>query len=229
MRLPVAEYVRGNECIFQDEEGVSDLIKGDLNAMTAITAGVSHMVRGRRACGWSARNAAAPMSTGWMEKREEKGTAWAGGAEEPRKFKKENGMKLCITSTGKEIDAKIDTTFGRAPYFLIIDTNTNAVKVVENRTAATGQGAGIAAAQILAGQGVDALLTGIVGPHAFKALRAGEILVFEGASADDTVRQSLEKFKRDEYKQVAATSPQPAGGLGRGRGHGRGRGRCSQV
>jgi len=41
-------------------------------------------------------------------------------------------MKLCITSTGKEIEANIDTTFGRAPYFLIIDTDTNATEVVEN-------------------------------------------------------------------------------------------------
>jgi len=57
-------------------------------------------------------------------------------------------MKLCITSTGKDIEANIDTTFGRAPYFLIIDTETNATEVVENTAATQGQGAGIAAGQV---------------------------------------------------------------------------------
>lgn len=52
-------------------------------------------------------------------------------------------MKLCITSVGKEIGAKVNTAFGRAPYFLLINTDTNAVETLENMAANQGQGAGI--------------------------------------------------------------------------------------
>ena len=39
----------------------------------------------------------------------------------------------------------IDPSFGRAPFFLIIETETMAVEVVENTAAEAGHGAGIAA------------------------------------------------------------------------------------
>jgi len=142
-------------------------------------------------------------------------------------------MKLCITSTGKEIEANIDTTFGRAPYFLIIDTETNATEVIENTAAAQGQGAGIAAAQLVSDKGVDGVLTGYVGPNAYNALHAAGISIFEGASSQDTVKEALAKFKKDEYNKASATSEvppcEPGRGRGPGRGMGRGRGKCRRA
>ena len=146
-------------------------------------------------------------------------------------------MKLCITSTGKEIEAKIDTTFGRAPYFLIIDTDTNATEVLENTAATQGHGAGIAAAQLVSDKGVDGLLTGYVGPNAFNALRASDIKLFVGASSQDTVKDALAKFNKGEYNEAPAPTEVPpcepergrGPGRGMGRGMGRGRGRCRQA
>ena len=139
-------------------------------------------------------------------------------------------MKLCITSAGKEIEANVATTFGRAPYFLIIDTETNATEVVENNAATQGQGAGIAAAQLVSDKGVDGVLTGYVGPNALSALRASGIKVFEGASSQDTVKEALAKFNKGEYNEAPAPSEvppcEPGRGRGLGRGMGRGRGRC---
>ena len=40
-------------------------------------------------------------------------------------------MKICITSQGKVLDSKIETRFGRSPYFIIYDTNTNDFEVIE--------------------------------------------------------------------------------------------------
>lgn len=143
-------------------------------------------------------------------------------------------MKLCITSTGKDIEALTDATFGRAPYFLIIDTDTNATEVIENTAATQGQGAGIAAAQLISDKGVDGVLTGYVGPNAFDALKAAGIELFVGASSQDSVKEALAKFNKGEYKEAAPTPSEipPCGqgmGRGRGRGMGRGRGRCRQV
>ena len=133
-------------------------------------------------------------------------------------------MKLCITSTGKDIEANIDTTFGRAPYFLIIDTETSATEVVENTAATQGQGAGIAAAQLVSDRGVDGVLTGYVGPNAFNAFRASGIKLFMGASSQDTVQEALAKFNKGEFKEASVPSEIPPGGPGRGRGLGRGMG-----
>ena len=133
-------------------------------------------------------------------------------------------MKLCITSTGKDIEANIDTTFGRAPYFLIIDTETSATEVVENTATTQGQGAGIAAAQLVSDRGVDGVLTGYVGPNAFNAFRASGIKLFMGASSQDTVQEALAKFNKGEFKEASAPSEIPPGGPGRGRGLGRGMG-----
>ena len=139
-------------------------------------------------------------------------------------------MKLCITASGKEWDARVDTTFGRALYFQIIDTENRAREVIENEAATGGQGTGVAAAQQVADRGVEAILTGVVGPNAFNALRACNIMVFEGVSPRDRVREALEKFLRGEYREAAGSSPReecrPGRGMGRGRGPGRGEGRC---
>jgi predicted Fe-Mo cluster-binding NifX family protein len=141
-------------------------------------------------------------------------------------------MKLCITSTGKEIEANVDTTFGRAPYFFLIDTDTNAIEVVENTAGTQGQGAGIAAAQLVSDKGVDGLLTGYVGPNAFNAFRASGIKLFVGASSQDTVKEALAKFNKGEYNEAPSPSEvppcEPGRGRGPGRGMGRGRGRCRQ-
>lgn len=146
-------------------------------------------------------------------------------------------MKLCITSVGKELDAKIDPTFGRAPYFVLIDTDSNAVESIENVAATQGPGIGIDAAQLLSDKGVDGVLTGNIGQNAFQVFQAAGIQLFVGASSQDTVEEALAKFNKGDYgnppSPVDVPPCEPAGrrrGMGRGfgRGQGRGRGRCRQ-
>jgi len=133
-------------------------------------------------------------------------------------------VKICITSTGKEIEAKTDPRFGRAPYFLIIDTDTDAMEVVDNSAAAESQGAGIAAAQLVSGKGVDAVLTGRVGPNASTAFQASGVKLYEGVSSQETVKEALARFKKDEYSDSPASAEVSPRGQGAGRGLGRGMG-----
>jgi len=121
-------------------------------------------------------------------------------------------MNLCVTSTGKDIDSRIDEHFGRASYFLIVDTDTMDVLAVPNTAQAAGQGAGIRAAQIILDKGAEAVLTGIVGPNAFNALRAANIRIYVGASGTDSVSKAVDRFKKDGYREASA----PSGGPGRG-------------
>ena len=151
-------------------------------------------------------------------------------------------MKLCITATGNSLEARTDESFGRAPWFLLVDTETMALEALENSGVSASQGAGIAAAQLIRDRGAQGLLTGRVGPKARAALDAGGIPIYEGLG-DCSVRQAVIQFNQGTYGPsgagaeavVPAGSNQPGsqadllgqcraqGGQGRGLG-GRGRG-----
>ena len=119
-------------------------------------------------------------------------------------------MKLCVTSTGRDLDSKVDFHFGRAPYFLIVNTDTMAFDVVKNIAQITGMGAGISAAQMILDKSAAAVLTGVIGPNAFHALKVAHVEIYEGLSGSDTVREAVEKFKKGEYRE----SLEPSGGTG---------------
>lgn len=117
-------------------------------------------------------------------------------------------MKLCITSQGDTLEAKVAEHFGRASHFLFVDTETMAFRAVPNVTHTPQRGAGAIAAQIVIDGGAEAVLTGTIGPEAFNVLKTGYIQVFEGASGSDTAGNGLRKFKDGLYRE----SDQPSGG-----------------
>ncbi|MGC9345475.1 MAG: NifB/NifX family molybdenum-iron cluster-binding protein [Candidatus Bathyarchaeales archaeon] len=127
-------------------------------------------------------------------------------------------MRICVTAAGSTLDAPIDPRFGRAPYFIIVDSETMAFEAVPNVAAGAMSGAGIQAAQTIAGKGVNVLITGNVGPNAFQALSSAGIRIVVGAYG--TVREVIEKYKRGELRETGA--PTVGGHFGRGRGMGRG-------
>lgn len=139
-------------------------------------------------------------------------------------------MKLCITTTGENLSARVDPRFGRAPYFLLVDTETLTCEAVANPASATGQGAGIKAAQTLTDRDVEAVLTGMVGPNAVEALQAAGIKTYEGVDPSDTAQDAINKFKQGKFRTSSAVSPRGGCGqglgLGRKGGQGRGWGRC---
>lgn len=128
-------------------------------------------------------------------------------------------MRICVTAAGNTLDAPIDPRFGRAPYFVIVNSETMAFEAVPNVAAGAMSGAGIQAAQTIAGKGVNVLITGNVGPNAFQALSSAGIRIVVGAYG--AVREVIEKYKRGELRETGA--PTVGGHFGRGRGMGRGR------
>ncbi|MBN1343202.1 MAG: NifB/NifX family molybdenum-iron cluster-binding protein [Phycisphaerae bacterium] len=103
-------------------------------------------------------------------------------------------MKIAVTSQGTTLDDAVDPRFGRARYFLVVDTDDDSVEPISNEVNLNAaQGAGIQSAQAISGQGVKAVLTGHCGPKAFRALAAAGIQVHTGASG--TIREALAAFK----------------------------------
>lgn len=103
-------------------------------------------------------------------------------------------MKLAISSSGTTLDDAVDPRFGRAANFLVYDTDSGDLQVIENRQNLNApQGAGIQSGQLVAGTGARAVLTGNCGPKAFQVLGAAGIEVF--VKVQGTVRQAIADWK----------------------------------
>lgn len=112
-------------------------------------------------------------------------------------------MKLCITSQGTTLDAKLDPRFGRCQYFMFIDSETGQCESMGNPHK-DGGGAGIQVGQVMADKKVDVVLTGNVGPNASQTLAAAGIKIVTGVSG--SVNDVLEQFKQGKLN---ASTPAP--------------------
>jgi len=152
------------------------------------------------------------------------------------KQQREHSMKIAITATGNTLDSKVDPRFGRAAWFLIVDTDTRQLIEAIDNTAGkeAAHGAGISAAAQVADKGVEALLTGRVGPKALPVLEKAGVKAVNDVSGSilDAIDNytGLGRAPQQETNQKAALVSSPnAGrsqGQGRGRGKGQGRGKC---
>jgi predicted Fe-Mo cluster-binding NifX family protein len=87
-------------------------------------------------------------------------------------------MKVVITIKGESLESVMDPHFGRAPRFLLFDTETRGFSVHDNKeNVDAAQGAGIQAAESVIRLGATAVITGQVGPKAFTALTAGGVRI----------------------------------------------------
>lgn len=116
-------------------------------------------------------------------------------------------MKVAISCVSENLDASVDPRFGRARGFLIVDTDTEAFEWLTNsQNLQAAQGAGVQAAQNVIGTRVEALISGNVGPKAFRVLQEAGIRVYTGASG--TVREALEALQENKLLETSqATKP----------------------
>jgi predicted Fe-Mo cluster-binding NifX family protein len=107
-------------------------------------------------------------------------------------------MRIAITSQGTGLDVEVDSRFGRAPYFLVVDTETMAFQIVENaQSLDLPQGAGIQAAQNILPHKPDVVLTGNCGPKAFRILQAAGIKVVIGVKGK--IAEAIKDFVEGKY------------------------------
>jgi predicted Fe-Mo cluster-binding NifX family protein len=103
-------------------------------------------------------------------------------------------MKIAFTAAEPNLNAALDRRFGRAPGFLVLDTETGETEYEPNeQNLNAAQGAGIQAAQNVASTGAKAVITGHCGPKAFRILSASNIAVYNTEAA--TVLEALDLLK----------------------------------
>jgi predicted Fe-Mo cluster-binding NifX family protein len=108
-------------------------------------------------------------------------------------------MKVALTTSGSSLDSLLDARFGRAPGFLVYDTDSGTFEFVDNQQSLNAaQGAGIQAAETVVRSGAKSLVTGHCGPKAFRVLSAAGVKVYN--TDQPTVAAALEAFKAGKLK-----------------------------
>jgi predicted Fe-Mo cluster-binding NifX family protein len=121
-------------------------------------------------------------------------------------------MILAISSSGTDLDSNVDPRFGRCPYFIIYNTDSDTFEYMENASRQAMGGAGIQAGQAVAKSGAKALITGHVGPNAHRVLSSSSIDIYSGVSGK--VRDALDKFKKGELAKTDAPDVDSHHGMG---------------
>ncbi len=124
-------------------------------------------------------------------------------------------MKVVVSSTGPELSSAIDPRFGRCSYFVVVETESMEAKSYSNESRTAMGGAGIQAGQFVASLGVQAVITGNVGPNAARVLSAAGVKVYTGAAG--TVEEAVKNFSAGQLNQTAAATVSAHAGMGGGR------------
>jgi len=131
-------------------------------------------------------------------------------------------MKIAVSATHRSLDADVDPRFGRCMCFVIVETEGKEIKnhkEVSNEAVQAMRGAGIQAAQTIANEGVEVVITGNIGPNAYSVLSQTGIKIITGVTGK--VREAVKKYLKGELKET--TKPTFGFGPSMGRGFGRGR------
>jgi predicted Fe-Mo cluster-binding NifX family protein len=110
-------------------------------------------------------------------------------------------MRIAITTQGRALDAQVDSRFGRSPYFIVVDTETNHFELVQNaQSLDLPQGAGIQSAQNILPHHPDVVLTGNCGPKAYRVLQAAGIKVAVGVKGK--IADAIQDYIHGKYAEA---------------------------
>jgi predicted Fe-Mo cluster-binding NifX family protein len=110
-------------------------------------------------------------------------------------------MKICIPSKGPGTGDFVDERFGRAPFFVLYDTENEKTESYRNPAAEAQGGVGPKAAQFLLNHAVQILVTERVGGNALEALKAGGITVLLYEEKGSTVRDAITACLKGNLKE----------------------------
>lgn len=109
-------------------------------------------------------------------------------------------MKLALPVDNNSMESTVCMSFGRAPYYLIHDTESGENHFVVNTAAQSAGGAGVRAAQIVADQQVDLLLAPRLGQNAADVLLAANIKLYR--TEGDSIRDNIEAFLAGKLSEL---------------------------
>lgn len=116
-------------------------------------------------------------------------------------------MKIALSTSGSDLSAALDTRFGRAPSFLVLDLENGEFEIIDNQqNLNAAQGAGIQSAETVIRSGAKALISGHCGPNAFRVLSSAGVKIYNSDAA--TVAEALEQYKQGKLKEAGGADVQ---------------------
>lgn len=112
-------------------------------------------------------------------------------------------MKIAITAHGENRQSAVDSRFSLADYFVLYDDESNTWSALTNiQNPEHTSGLGIHSSQTLAKIGAKVLITGHVGPKAFKVLQAEQIALYSVGEMNSTVEEALAAFQSGKLSDL---------------------------
>ena len=105
-------------------------------------------------------------------------------------------MRIAMPVDDKNMESNVCVSFGRAPYFLIYDTETKKEEFLYNEAAESQGGAGIKAAQAVVDKKVEALLTPRCGENAAEVINAANIKIYK--TENNLIEDNINAFLQEK-------------------------------
>jgi predicted Fe-Mo cluster-binding NifX family protein len=108
-------------------------------------------------------------------------------------------MKVVVAANGPTLDSLVAKRFGHAPYYLLLDSTTRELQVIENREHGDETHAIIPQQ---AGQGAVVFIAGNIGPHAFQFIQSLQRQV--ALARRMPAGEALNKLEKGELELLSA-------------------------
>ncbi len=109
-------------------------------------------------------------------------------------------VKIIIPAEKKTMESPICLSFGRAPFFLVMDTESGAFEIIENKAEAVQGGAGIKAAQLVLDAGAEAVIAYRMGQNAFDVLKKAKVQLLRAEG--ETAAEAAALFNAGKLKEL---------------------------
>lgn len=115
-----------------------------------------------------------------------------------------SSFKITIASTGRDMNSLLSPIFGRSQDFITIELENSEIKSLKSKPnlLQKEKGAGNLAAQYLADNKVEILITGKLGNVSFRLLKNNGIKVYKGS--EGTVEKNIRLFHEGKLKEITS-------------------------
>ena len=105
-------------------------------------------------------------------------------------------MKVAITSTGNNLESKLDQRFGRCSFFVIYDSESQGMEFIPNPNKDAEEGAGPASVQLVASRNVQKIISGEFGIKIKSLLDSLKIQMIILKESDKSIRELIDMLNQ---------------------------------
>lgn len=114
-------------------------------------------------------------------------------------------MKILLPVNEQDVKTELSPSFGRAPFYMVHDTESKDTTFIVNASAMSPGGAGIKAAQTIVDLHADVVITPRCGENAADVLKEANIRLYKSTS--DTALKNIESLLLDELEELTQINP----------------------